>query len=401
MAEPDLEKLLGGFSADTLTDEERQQLYAAALHNQQLFNALADEQALRELLADPVVRRRLLHTLAQDRSPGGGRAWLDRFTRPVGLAWAGGVAVGVFAVVLGFKVYQDSLRQAAETTASEEERNAPLKRADTENRDIASKTEPSTKDTVTEKSPDQAAASRPRERQDEKPKLNRKEESKKIDAPMASLGKAAEQPASDRRPAPSSPPAPELQVQALAPAGEPAAVGPTARALFHGQVRETDPGPKSKQLALRKTLDGTAPAKPLALRYSFVGSQEQERSGRITLTVESNQEAYVQVWKRTGDALPELVLPAKETGRISLKTGAGERQRIAIPPQTDQLIVRLSRVPFGPISRQEAAMGGRGSARQLTESVSGTEEQSTYVANPDLSASELAINIPLTAQTPR
>ena len=373
MAEPDLEKLLGGFSADTLTDEERQQLYAAALHNQHLFNALADEQALKELLADPVVRRRLLQTLAQARSPGGGRAWLDRFTRPAGLAWAGGVAVGVFAVVLGLKVYQDSVRQAAETVVSEEERpttpssppqaaapiQAPSKRADPKDSNAVAKTGPATKDTVLQRSREQVAAS----------------------------------------------PASEFQIQALAPAGEPAAVGPSARALFHGQVpaaemgktREADPGQKSKQLALRKTLDSIAPAKPLALRYSFVGSEEEERSGAITtLTVESNQEAYVQIWKRTGDALPELVLPAKETGRISLKTTAGERQRIAITSQTDQVIVRLSRVPFGPISRQEAAMGGRGSAIQLTESVS--EEQSTYVANPDLSASELAIEIPLTAQ---
>jgi len=51
MAEHELEKLLGGFSADTLTAEERQQLYAAALHDQQLFNALANEQALKDLLA--------------------------------------------------------------------------------------------------------------------------------------------------------------------------------------------------------------------------------------------------------------------------------------------------------------------------------------------------------------
>lgn len=59
MAEHELEKLLGGFSADTLTAEEREQLYAAALHDQHLFNALADEQALKDLLADPAVRRKL------------------------------------------------------------------------------------------------------------------------------------------------------------------------------------------------------------------------------------------------------------------------------------------------------------------------------------------------------
>ena len=65
MSEPDLEKLLGGFAADTLTAEERKQLYTAALNDQQLFNALAGEQALKELLSDPDVRRRLLASLEQ------------------------------------------------------------------------------------------------------------------------------------------------------------------------------------------------------------------------------------------------------------------------------------------------------------------------------------------------
>ena len=48
MPEPELEKLLGGFAADTLTPKERETLFRAALHDQQLFNALADEQALKD-----------------------------------------------------------------------------------------------------------------------------------------------------------------------------------------------------------------------------------------------------------------------------------------------------------------------------------------------------------------
>jgi hypothetical protein len=103
----------------------------------------------------------------------------------------------------------------------------------------------------------------------------------------------------------------------------------------------------------------------------------------------------VQIWQRAGESLPELALPAKETGRISLKTTAGERQRLTVSGESDQLIVRLSRVPFGPMTRQEAVMAGRGSPAQLTESVSGTEEPATYVANPDVSATELAIEIPI------
>src|SRR5215472_6256774 len=102
MPEHELEKLLSGFAADTLTPEERQKLYTAALQDQQLFNALADEQALKELLADPAVRRRLLQALSQPSpSPAGGLPlWLDWCRRPAGVAFTGGLAAAVFAVVL-------------------------------------------------------------------------------------------------------------------------------------------------------------------------------------------------------------------------------------------------------------------------------------------------------------
>ena len=70
MSEQDLEKLLGGFAADTLTSGEKQSLFTAALQDQQLFNALANEQALKELLCNPDVRRRLLASLEQKSASG-------------------------------------------------------------------------------------------------------------------------------------------------------------------------------------------------------------------------------------------------------------------------------------------------------------------------------------------
>ena len=122
MSEHELEKLLGGFAANTLTPEEKQSLYGAALQDQQLFNALADEQALKELLADPDVRRRLLASLEQKSASGidGFLLWLDWFRRPAGLAFAGGLAAAALAVVLGTRIYQESLKQAAQSGATEE-----------------------------------------------------------------------------------------------------------------------------------------------------------------------------------------------------------------------------------------------------------------------------------------
>jgi len=426
MAEHELEKLLGGFSADTLTAEEREQLYAAALHDQQLFNALADEQALKDLLADPAVRRKLLHALAQPPGARGWRSWLDRFASRPGLAWVGGAVVGVFAVILGLNVYQQSLRQASESAALEEGRppdgstapqSTPPMQAPPEDREAKrSKAAPpvgsAPKDALTK-------PLNTRERTDVSPppegSRSGVEEGEKREPPRQQeaqkLAKSTEEP--------------ELDVHIQAQSGEGAATGPSARALFYGQIPASEVGvraqekeAKSAQKTDRFALGRTAPerpsvVKPLALRYSFVirESNGQERevdvamaatdTGTFTLKVESNQEAYVQIWRRAGDSLPELLLPAKETGHMSLKTAAGQPQQMTVPGASDRLIVRLSRVPFGPITRQEAVMTGRGSSGQVAELSSITAEQATYVANPDPSAAELALEIPLNTRTTR
>ena len=118
--------MLAGFAADTTDAGEKQTLYTAALQDQQLFNALADEQALKELVADPDVRRRLLASLEQKSATGAGGSlsWLEWFRRPAGLAFAGGLAAAALAVVLGIRIYQDSLRQAAQSVATEEAKPA-------------------------------------------------------------------------------------------------------------------------------------------------------------------------------------------------------------------------------------------------------------------------------------
>lgn len=69
MTRIDAEKLLGGHATGTLTEEERQSLFAAALEHQAIFDALMDEEALRELLADPVAKAQLLAALAPAATP--------------------------------------------------------------------------------------------------------------------------------------------------------------------------------------------------------------------------------------------------------------------------------------------------------------------------------------------
>jgi hypothetical protein len=91
-------KLLGGYASETLTPEEQEALYAAALEHQELFDEIVREEALRELLSDPFARTRLLHALDAPDLP-----WADRARRwllghSVGLAATAGL-VGVLAYV--------------------------------------------------------------------------------------------------------------------------------------------------------------------------------------------------------------------------------------------------------------------------------------------------------------
>jgi hypothetical protein len=91
MSREEIQKLLGGYATDTLSESERRALFEAALEDQELFDTLAKEQALRDVLREPAARRQLLEALGPAREPFGTRAW--RWLRqPVGLAAAGSVA---------------------------------------------------------------------------------------------------------------------------------------------------------------------------------------------------------------------------------------------------------------------------------------------------------------------
>jgi hypothetical protein len=94
MKREDIEKLLGGYAAGTLTAEERQALFGVALEDHQLFEALMGEEPLRALLEDPAARNQLLTRLGTAREP-----W---YYRPLGLTpilAAAAAAVLVVAIV--------------------------------------------------------------------------------------------------------------------------------------------------------------------------------------------------------------------------------------------------------------------------------------------------------------
>src|ERR1017187_64392 len=91
MSREEIQKLLGGYATDTLSEAERRALFEAAIEDQELFDALAKEQALRDVLHDPSARQQLIEALGPAREPVAARAW--RWLRqPAALAMAGGMA---------------------------------------------------------------------------------------------------------------------------------------------------------------------------------------------------------------------------------------------------------------------------------------------------------------------
>jgi hypothetical protein len=472
MSDHDLEKLLGGFAADTLTPEEKQALYSAALQDQQLFNTLADEQALKELLGDPDARRRLLASLEQKSASGAGGSlsWLDWFRRPSSLAFAGGLAAAALAVVLGIRIYQDSLKQAAQSVTIEESRPAapsapapstpqpvPPQVAEPQAKakeHIAPAIDLAKKDALVDK-PAKRERSAPPTSKEERASdvasqgLRQRSEQEKVrrqsETPVEALSRTAEEGADEKLAKTSAPPAASAPAPVQAPANAPFAGALTpalsARTLFYaGDATRQDTGmiapekeramkplaesaPQANRLERKlnqfaqagKAAGTAAQLKPLGLRYGFVvrGTDGQDRevdaatasksTDPVHLTVETNQDAYLQVWKTVGSSTPQLLLPEKDTGQISQKIAAGQRRNIALSKGSEPatLTVLLSRVPFGPITRQEAAMFDRISPYQLQESITAggttaSQEQATYVVNQDpASIAQISVEIPL------
>ena len=95
MNREDIRKLLGGYATGTLTLEEQEALFAAALEDQELFDALAREQSLRDLLRDPAAKAQALAALDQPK-----QGWLTRWWRPAALAAASVAVAGLVFIAV-------------------------------------------------------------------------------------------------------------------------------------------------------------------------------------------------------------------------------------------------------------------------------------------------------------
>jgi hypothetical protein len=421
MSKHDLEKLLGGFAADTLTEEEREQLYTAALNDQQLFNALADEQALKELLADPGVRRRLLASLEQKSASGAGDSlsWLDWFRRPAGLAFAGGLSAAALAVVLGVRIYQDSLREAAQTIATEEVKPAMPQVVEPQGKakeNVAPATDLPKKDRLIgklakrERSAEEATSSADQKLAASSASPSSAPEAKQMQAPVGGRITGTVTPALNARALFYGEGTGRADTRSMAKEQE-QAMKPLAESAPQANRPER---PREGLSQLGKAAGTAAQLKPLGLRYSFVvretDGQEQEvdaptaskSTEPVHLTVEANQDAYLQVWKTVGSSTRQLLWPEKKTDQTSLKMIAGQRQQIPLPIEKEPitLTARLFRVPPESITRQDGALYKRLSPTQLQEFITpggtaGSQERATYVINQDSSTTaQITVEIP-------
>jgi hypothetical protein len=110
MSGEEIQKLLGGYATDTLSEAERRALFEAALEDRELFNALAKEQALRDVLQDPSARQQLIEALGPAREPLAAHVW-HRLRQPAALAIAGGMAALLIVAGLVLRQTRHAARQ--------------------------------------------------------------------------------------------------------------------------------------------------------------------------------------------------------------------------------------------------------------------------------------------------
>lgn len=442
MPNDDLEKLLGGFAADTLTPDEKQRLYNTALQDQQLFNLFADEQALKELLTNPVVRERLLRSLQETTSTTdkGNLSWFGWFRRPAGLAWAGGLAAALFAVVLATTIYQESLNEAKRSAMSEQvipstppaaelsvEKTATpeVKGSRVETQAKTKSTAPARKQVFTANAskPETAVTTKPHEEQAAPP--SPPQPSPRSEAQVSS---SADQ---DYESTPSASTSTAALTKVPTTESPPAQVGSalSARSLFYGKSQEvassamTDnqqgrhSAPQFDRFTRKseraENLRGTVAetTKPLGIRYSLVANGVKDppddrdagtslRTGSLDLMIESNQDSFFQVWGEADTIQAHLLFPFSAEDPVSSQLMAHQRRRIPILGGYRSITVRLSRLPFDPLSTQAPNAIKLSTLTHLRESSvsmgpSGSHEQETYVVNQDPTAGTFAVRIPM------
>lgn len=344
MKKEDVEKLLGGYATGTLTGEERQALFEAALTDQVIFDALGSEQALKELLDDPHARRRLLMALQdRERRQGLFGRLLESMMRPAVVTLAGGMAVAALAVVSVTKLLE-TVPPPQPSTPSEQVIAGKKKEAAAAKPGAKDQLDATTKGTKEEDAKRNVAAVAPAS----------SEPGSVRDLFYSIRAAGGQQTFADR---PSREAAAEQK-----PAGKPAAAAPMTEGSGRASVEV--------QSMAKLEAPGQPTLQRLGLRYTVL----QPEPGSVTLAVEVNQAGYLYVLTRDATGASRLLFPtridAPQDARVEQDT------RYLIPPtgplrleaeQIPGLIVVLARAPRSDV--QGLLSRSRSSSNVLREEV--------------------------------
>lgn len=298
-SEIEAEKLLGGYATGTLSEQEKTELFAAALEHQELFDALMDEEALRELLSDPKAHQQLLEVLEEPRV-------VPFWRRPAVLSVAAGLMLLVTTTLM-IRRQPEVLNRISEKAADSSEvakpAEAPLDRM-TKKAEPKPVTPPSSLDLKAK------ADNRPAAEQAKEDKTSMANQSANRVAAVADA-------------APATPIKATLAEQAIAggasskaapsPAMAPQAgsAAPSMAAVAESRAAYGAPAKSEKQrLAKKESADQRGALAPLDCKIVKLDK------GRTRLTVTWDSLGYLYVLKRRGAAVSVLT-PAKTTSTDS------------------------------------------------------------------------------------
>lgn len=413
MKPQDVEKLLGGYATETLTEAERKALLEAALANQELFDALAEEEALRELLSDSRCRRQLLALLGAKPEPVYRRflAWLGR---PA--AWgalAGSAAAVVLLAGIVMRVHRPAMEPARTPARPAEVAPAPAVPQRQEgakpSRSEGKRARPGPKTKARRAAPPLPEPPPPEKKGPSRQPVAIAEAERADMTAEARPAPTQERAAATVAPPPSAP-ADRLALVQPRPMAQPA---PDARALYYEPPRVLAPGepgaagflrsskpPLERRAASVQTIHATLP--PLGLRYAILKNGAEASAGdlrvgdRVALSVEANHAGYVYLLRRDPAGAWMLVCPpAGEQIAVKPRTPLRLPPTGSLPareqPGEEKLLLVFSRVALPP---DPGALAARDVWRRpLVKS----ERHETYVVDPpSIPGSRLHAEITLT-----
>jgi hypothetical protein len=436
MSREDVQKLLGGYATGTLTPEEQQALFAAALDDQELFDALGREQSLRDLLRDPAAKAEVLAALDGGRVPWYRHGWW----RPaaVALAMAG---IAVMAVVVTRKsapkpeaVTVAELKAPAQAPAPEPRqmeqvppgpaaqgqpgasalRRAKALTAPAENQYQAAEAlkaaDALKKDMPAPPAP--AAVPPPaREEQAIQATSGKQEAATQPPAAAPRFSSTAENTLAQQQAAPMMPQAlqqgqqgqqmGQLGLRDVAAGGGAGGgyLGPNARLLFYGNpvAAEADTKQKSAKKPVANSLAATAriamvPAFHLGVRWSILRTHANgetveappgtvlDAGEQVKLKLVPNDRGYLKVWERSGSASPRLVASGAAAPLQPFEA--------AVPAGARELYVQFTRDSLAGLPSPET----RGNLIQTAD----VEEKATYVVNRVSDGTPQQLVVPIT-----